>query len=271
MIDPADADLLNPWESMQSIRRMAPVVHSITNYVAMNNTANALLALGASPVMAHAEEEMADMVAVSAALVLNIGTLSPLWIRSMFAAAEHAKKRGIPIVIDPVGAGATTYRTSTARELIKAARPCIIRGNASEIMAVCRDGVRSKGVDCQDPVSAALSAAQSLHQSFGSTVCISGETDYVVGDAGLVKVRNGHPMMTRVTGLGCTASALCGAFAAVEPDPMRAAAKAMIVMGVAGEIAAEGASGPGTLQVRFLDALYCLTAQDLHARMRLGA
>jgi hydroxyethylthiazole kinase len=204
-------------------------------------------------------------------LVLNIGTLSPLWIRSMFAAAEHAKKRGIPIVIDPVGAGATTYRTSTARDLIKTARPCIIRGNASEIMAVCRDGVRSKGVDSQDPVSAALSAAQSLHQSFGSAVCISGETDYIVGNAGLVKVKNGNPMMTRVTGLGCTASALCGAFAAVEPDPMRAAAKAMIVMGVAGEIAAEGASGPGTLQVRFLDALYSLTAQDLHARIRLGA
>jgi hydroxyethylthiazole kinase len=237
----------------------------------MNNTANALLALGASPVMAHAEEEMAEMVALSAALVLNIGTLSPPWIRSMFAAGEHAKKRGIPIVIDPVGAGATTYRTSTARELIKAARPCIIRGNASEIMAVCRDGVRSKGVDSQDPAASALSAAQSLHQSFGSTVCISGETDYIVGNAGLVKVKNGNPMMTRVTGLGCTASALCGAFAAVEPDPMRAAAKAMIVMGVAGEIAAEGASGPGTLQVGFLDALYCLTAQDLYARMRLGA
>jgi hydroxyethylthiazole kinase len=271
MIDQADTDLLNPWESLQCIRRIAPVVHSITNYVVMNNTANALLALGASPVMAHAEEEMAEMVALSAALVLNIGTLSPLWIRSMFVAAEHAQKRGIPIVIDPVGAGATTYRTSTARELIKAARPCIIRGNASEIMAVCRDGVHSKGVDSQDPAASALSAAQSLHQSFGSTVCISGETDHVVGDAGLVKVRNGHPMMTRVTGLGCTASALCGAFAAVEPDPMRAAAKAMIVMGVAGEIAAEGASGPGTLQVRFLDALYRLTAEDLHARMRLGA
>ena len=267
----ADIDRLNPWESIQTIRRTGPVVHSITNYVVMNNTANALLALGASPVMAHAEEEMADMVGIAAALVLNIGTLSPLWIRSMFAAAEHARKRGIPIVLDPVGAGATTYRTFTARDLIKTARPCIIRGNASEIMAVCSDGVRSKGVDSQDPASAALSAAQSLHQSFGATVCISGETDHIVGEAGLVQVHNGHPMMARVTGLGCTASALCGAFAAVEGDPMRAAAKAMIVMGIAGEMAAEGASGSGTLQVRFLDALYGLTQQDVEGRIRLGS
>jgi hydroxyethylthiazole kinase len=266
-----DTDLLNPWESLQRIRQLAPLVHNITNYVVMNNTANALLALGASPVMAHAEEEMAEMVAISGALVINIGTLSSVWIRSMFAAADHACKRGIPIVFDPVGAGATSYRTSTARELIKTARPCIIRGNASEIMAVCSDGVRSKGVDSQDAASAALSAAQSLHQAFGSTVCISGETDHIVGKAGLIRVRNGHPMMTRVTGLGCTASALCGAFAAVEPDPMRAATQAMIVMGIAGEIAAEGASGPGTLQVRFLDALYCLTQQELEGRIRLGS
>jgi hydroxyethylthiazole kinase len=237
----------------------------------MNNTANALLALGASPVMAHAEEEMAEMVALSAALVINIGTLSAAWIRSMFAAAEHACKRGIPIVLDPVGAGATTYRTSTARDLIDTARPCIIRGNASEIMALCSDGIRSKGVDSANAASEALSAAQSLHQAFGSTVSISGETDYIVGEAGLIQVRNGHPMMTRVTGLGCTASALCGAFAAVEPDPMRAAAQAAIVMGIAGEMAAEGARGPGTLQVLILDALYCLTQQDLESRIRLGS
>ena len=246
-------------------------MHSITNYVVMNNTANALLALGASPVMAHAEEEMAEMVALSAALVINIGTLSAAWIRSMFAAAEHACKRGIPIVLDPVGAGATTYRTSTARDLIDTARPCIIRGNASEIMALCSDGIRSKGVDSANAASEALSAAQSLHQAFGSTVSISGETDYIVGEAGLIQVRNGHPMMTRVTGLGCTASALCGAFAAVEPDPMRAAAQAAIVMGIAGEMAAEGARGPGTLQVLILDALYCLTQQDLESRIRLGS
>ena len=264
-------NLLNIWASVQEIRRRAPVVHSITNYVVMNNTANALLALGASPIMAHAEEEMAEMVALSAALVINIGTLSAAWIRSMFAAAEHACKRGIPIVLDPVGAGATTYRTSTARDLIDAARPCIIRGNASEIMALCSDGIRSKGVDSANAASEALSAAQSLHQAFGSTVSISGETDYIVGEAGLIQVRNGHPMMTRVTGLGCTASALCGAFAAVEPDPMRAAAQAAIVMGIAGEMAAEGARGPGTLQVLILDALYCLTQQDLESRIRLGA
>jgi hydroxyethylthiazole kinase len=262
---------LNPWNSIETIRRTAPVVHSITNYVVMNNTANALLAVGASPVMAHAEEEMEEMVAIASALVLNIGTLSQAWIRSMFVAAEQARKRGIPIVLDPVGAGATTYRTATARELMREARPSIIRGNASEIMAVCGDGARTKGVDSLDASSAAISAAQSLHESFGSVVCISGETDYIVGGASLIQVHNGHPMMTRVTGLGCTATALCGAFAAVEPDPSRATAQAMAVMGIAGEMAAEKAEGPGTLQLRFLDALYSLTQRDIESRIRLEA
>jgi hydroxyethylthiazole kinase len=265
----AETDHLNPWKSLQGIRTTAPVVHNITNYVAMNNTANALLAIGASPVMAHAEEEMEEMVAISSSLVINIGTLSPAWIRSMFAAAAHARKRSIPIVFDPVGAGATTYRTSTARKIVKEARPTIIRGNASEIMAVCDDDARTKGVDSQEAPSAALSAARTLHESSGSVVCISGETDFIVSGSGLIRVRNGHPMMTRVTGFGCTATALCGAFAAVEKDPMRAAAQAMIVMGIAGEMAAEKAEGPGSLQLHFLDALYCLTRRDVETRIRL--
>ena len=254
---------------------MAPVVHSITNYVVMNTTANALLAIGASPVMAHAEEEMAEMVAIASSLVINIGTLSPAWIRSMFLAAEHAQDRGIPIVLDPVGAGATTYRTRTARELIRKARPSIIRGNASEILAVCGDDAhgqgRTKGVDSLDASSTAVAAARSLHEAYGSMVCISGATDYIVGGSSLIQVHNGHPMMTRVTGLGCTATALCGAFAAVEADPGLAAAKAMVVMGIAGEIAAGKAEGPGTLQLHFLDALFALTRQDVEARIRVEA
>jgi len=259
---------LNPWGAIQEIRRVAPVVHSITNYVVMNNTANALLAMGASPVMAHAEEEMVDMVAIASSLVLNIGTLSSSWVRSMFMAIEQANQRNIPIVIDPVGAGATSYRTSIARELIHAARPAIIRGNASEIMAVCGEGARTKGVDSQDPAIAAISAARSLHQSFGSAVCISGATDFIVHGNQLIQVHNGHPMMTRVTGMGCTATALCGAFASVEPDGGRAAAYAMIVMGIAGEMAMAKAEGPGTLQLYFLDALHGLAQWDMEGRIR---
>jgi hydroxyethylthiazole kinase len=248
------------------------VVHSITNYVVMNNTANALLAIGASPVMAHAEEEMGEMVAIASALVINIGTLSPTWIRAMFLAAEHARKRGIPIVLDPVGAGATTYRTSTARDLLEAARPCILRGNASEILALGGEGTsHTKGVDSQDAASSALAAARKLHESYGSTVCISGEIDYIVRGSDLIRVHNGHPMMPRVTGLGCTATALCAAFAAVESDPSRAAAQAMIVMGIAGELASEKAEGPGTLQLHFLDALYGMSQADIQARIRVEA
>jgi hydroxyethylthiazole kinase len=170
-----------------------------------------------------------------------------------------------------VGAGATEYRTETARGLVSALRPSIIRGNASEFMAVCGDQARTKGVDSSEASQDAVAAARSLHGTWGSTVCISGATDFIVGGGEPCQVRNGHPMMTRVTGLGCTASALCGAFAAVTPDSAQAAAQAMVVMGIAGELAAAGAEGPGTLQVRFLDALYRLTREDILHRVRTGA
>ena len=254
---------LGTWSSVEKIRRLAPVVHSITNYVVMNNSANALLALGASPVMAHAEEEMAEMVGIASALVLNIGTLSPAWIRSMHKAGEAAGARGIPIVLDPVGAGATRLRTSTARDLLEACRPAILRGNASEIMAVCGERAATKGVDSRHASQDALAAARAIHETWGCVVVVSGAVDYVVGGGRAFEVRNGHPMMPRVTGLGCTASALCGAFAAVEKDPALAAAQAMVAMGVAGEMAAAGAEGPGSLQMRFLDALYQLDAGTL--------
>jgi len=266
---------LNPWKTIQTIRQQSPVVHSITNYVVMNNTANALLALGASPVMAHAEEEMVDMVSIASALVLNIGTLSPAWIRAMHVAAAHARKRNIPIVLDPVGAGATPYRTATALELLQAARPAIVRGNASEIIAI--GGIKTgnegmtMGVDSRDPSSAAVASAWNLHKTYGATVCVSGATDYIVGGSRLIQVHNGHAMMPRVTGLGCTASALCGAFAAAEPDSTLAATQAMVLMGIAGEIAATAAKGPGTLQLHFIDALYGLSENDIATRIRVQA
>jgi hydroxyethylthiazole kinase len=255
--------------ALRAIRERAPVVHSITNYVVMNNTANALLALGASPVMAHAEEEMEEMVSIASALVINIGTLSPAWVRAMFAAAEAARKRKIPIVLDPVGAGATAYRTRTARELIRAVPPEIIRGNGSEIMALVEANVQTKGVDSSASSADAVAIGRRLHEQCGSVVCISGETDYTIGPAGTIKTLNGHILMTRVTGLGCTASALCGAFAAVTPDPARAAAGAMAVMGIAGEMAFARAEGPGTLQLHFLDALYRLNTDDIGAMLKI--
>lgn len=258
------------YQSVEEIRAKSPLIHNITNYVVMNNTANALLAVGASPVMIHAEEEVEDMASIASALVINIGTMSAPWVRSMFRAFARAAAKGVPVVIDPVGAGATPYRTATARELISAGQPAIIRGNASEILALTDDRMKSRGVDSTAASKEALHAARHISQERQCVVCISGEVDYIVSGDRTVKIANGHPMMTRVTGLGCTATAICGAFAAVEKDGLAAAARAMAVMGIAGEIAAQKAAGPGSLQVHFLDALYLLSLQDVCRHLKAG-
>ncbi len=258
------------YQSVEDIRAKSPLIHNITNYVVMNNTANALLAIGASPVMIHAEEEVEDMASMANALVINIGTLSPPWVRSMFRAFARAAAQGVPVIIDPVGAGATPYRTSTARELISAGQPTIIRGNASEILALTDDGLKTKGVDSTAASEEAIHAAQHISRERQCAVCISGEVDYVVAQDRVIKIANGHPMMTRVTGLGCTATAICGAFAAVEKDGLLAAAKAMAVMGIAGEIAVQKSAGPGSLQVNILDVFYHLSADDIRKHLKIG-
>lgn len=257
------------YKSVELIRSQSPVVHNITNYVVMNNTANALLAVGASPVMAHAKEEVEEMVNISSALVINIGTLSEHWIYSMFKAVNQARKKGIPVILDPVGAGATTYRTKTARELISKEPPTIIRGNASEIVALYDDKSKTKGVDSVSSSEATVEIAQKLSEIHKCVICVSGATDYIVSKEKIIKITNGHPLMTKVTGLGCTASALCGAFAAVEKKPFAATVKAMAVMGIAGEMAASAATGPGSLQIRFLDYLYCLTEDDINQHLKI--
>ena len=257
---------INPasiFKDVEKIRKNAPLVHNITNYVVMNTTANALLALGASPVMAHALPEVEEMAGIAGALVINIGTLSDVWIEAMFKAAKTAKARQIPIVIDPVGAGATQYRTRTARLLIETSAPSIIRGNGSEIMALCQQDQKTKGVDSTSASDQAIDSARALALEFGCVVCVTGETDYIVSQQDIIQVKNGHAMMPRVTGLGCTATALCGAFAAINPDYSRAAAHAMAVMGIAGEMAGENAKGPGTLQVNFIDSLYQLSETNI--------
>ncbi|MDD5723844.1 MAG: hydroxyethylthiazole kinase [Syntrophales bacterium] len=258
------------YADVAKIRETSPLVHNITNYVVMNSTANALLVLGASPVMAHAEQEVEEMTGIARALVINIGTLSTSWVAAMFLAALRARDLGVPLVLDPVGVGATSYRTKTCRDLIETVPPAIIRGNASEIMALAGQDARTKGVDSADSSGAALEAAMRLNEKTGSAVCISGEVDYIVDGAGVIRVENGNPMMGKVTGLGCTATALCGAFAAVNSSFPVAAAGAMAIMGIAGEIAAERSEGPGSLQVSFLDALFNLSEDDLKSRIRIG-
>lgn len=258
------------YADVVKIRETSPLIHNITNYVVMNSTANALLAIGASPVMAHAEQEVEEMTGIAGALVINIGTLSESWVKAMFCAVGRAGELGIPVILDPVGAGATSYRTKTCHDLIDAVSPAIIRGNASEIMALVSEEAKTKGVDSSDPSGAALGAAKSLNRDTGSTVCISGEVDYIVDGGGVIRVENGHPMMGKVTGMGCAATALCGAFAAVNSSFPAAAAGAMAVMGIAGEMAAESSEGPGSLQVGFLDALFRLSVDDMTDRIRIG-
>jgi hydroxyethylthiazole kinase len=247
---------------VEAVRHRSPLVHSITNYVVMNNTANALLAIGASPVMAHWVAEMEEMTAIAGALVINIGTLDDQWIEGMIAAGVAASKRGTPIVLDPVGAGATSQRTATALRIIDECKPTIIRGNGSEIMALVDASVKSKGVDSSAASSDALGAAKELALSSGAVGVISGPTDYITDGQRVETISNGNPIMTSVTGMGCTATAMVGAFAAVNPNPMEAALHAMAVMGIAGQRAAAYSKGSGSMQLNFLDELYNFSATE---------
>lgn len=257
------------WEDLKRIRSEAPLVHNITNYVAMSLTANALLAIGASPVMAHALEEVEEMVGLARALVINIGTLSSAWIDAMVKAGREACRRGLPIVLDPVGSGATRLRTDTAAMLIREIKPAIIRGNASEIRSLAYAEQSTKGVDSELASVDALDAACVLSERCGGTVVVSGAVDLVVSEKRVIRIRNGHPLMPRITGLGCAATALTGAFSAVNPSSFEAAAHAMALMGVAGELAGEVSAGPGSFQVHFLDALHTIQESDMRQRLKM--
>ncbi len=270
--DKTDARAL--WADREAVSAQAPLVHSITNLVVMNFNANALLALGASPVMAHAEEEVREMVGIAQALVLNIGTLEPDWIRAMKLALAAARERGIPVVLDPVGAGATPYRNAALAELLQAGAPTIVRGNASEIMSLAGLAVRTRGVDSAASSLEAVDAARSLARELGAVVCVSGADDHVVDASGRwATLSNGHPWMTRVTGVGCSASALVGAFAAVQSDAWRATLATMAHLGVVGETAVErvqaAGAGVGRLQTELLDGLQLMGRETFIDRLRL--
>jgi hydroxyethylthiazole kinase len=245
----------NLAENLAQLRAKSPLVHNITNFVVMNYTANALLAIGASPVMAHALEEVEDMVAIAGALVINIGTLSPVWVEGMKKAMIAAVKSGKPIILDPVGAGATAYRNATLSELLNTASPTLIRGNASEILALAGSNIQTKGVDSTANSTDSLQAARLLSQKYGCVVSVSGAVDVVVSGEKVAFVDNGVPLMTKITGMGCSASAIAGAFFAIQPNGFEAAVSAAAMMGVCGEKAFGIAQSPGSFQISFLDLL----------------
>jgi hydroxyethylthiazole kinase len=224
--------------------------------------------------MAHAHEEVTDMVGIAQALVLNIGTLDPYWIESMRLALVVAAKRGIPVVLDPVGAGATPYRNQSIELLLATASPTVIRGNGSEIMSVAGSAVQTRGVDSSAGANDALGAAQALVQRTGGVVCVSGETDHVLDQQQrAARLSNGHVWMTKITGVGCSATALIGAFCAVQPDAWRATVSAMAYLGVVGEVAAEKAiakgQGVGSMQAGLLDELQLLDQATFTQRLRM--
>ncbi|MDR2883039.1 MAG: hydroxyethylthiazole kinase [Alistipes sp.] len=258
------------WDHIARVRALSPLVHNVTNFVAMNNTANAVLAVGASPVMSHARSEVEAMVGICGAVVVNIGTLDEYWAGTMLRAAGEAGRLGRPWVFDPVGAGATPYRDGVSAELL-ALRPTVIRGNASEIMALTRTNTTvTKGVDSTAASTEATEAARRLSRDFGSVVCVSGGTDVIVAGELTVSVHNGSTLMTRVTGLGCSASAVIGAFVATGGDTLETVTAATALFAVCGEIAAEGVSGPGSLQAGLLDKLHNITATEFADRLRIA-
>lgn len=262
------------WADICAVRTQAPLVHSVTNLVVTALNANVLLAAGASPIMAHAIEEVADLARISGAVVVNIGTLDSHWVPAMQLALDTAHKAGKPSVLDPVGAGASDYRNRVLADLMER-RPSLVRGNASEIMSLAGEFANTKGVDSTDPVERALAAAQALTQRNGCVVCVSGPEDHVLAPDGRHAVlRNGHLLMTRVTGVGCSASALVGAFAAVQPDFWRACVSAMAYWGVVGQIAAERIApqtGTGGYASALLDVASTLTQDALAATLRAEA
>lgn len=264
--------------SLDRIRGRTPLIHNITNFVVMNDTANVLLAVGASPVMAHAPQEVAEMVSYAGALVLNIGTLEDAWIESMLIAGRAANERGVPIVLDPVGAGATRLRTDMTERLLTELRIAVVRGNAGELATVAGLGGEVRGVDSVSAESPEQAAAR-VSARTGNAAVASGVVDYVAGapasSAGasggrqrFARIHNGHPLMGRITGSGCMATAMVGAFLAVEDDPFLAAAEAMIAFGIAGEVAAEKSAGPGTFRQQLMDAVAALDGETVRKRVR---
>lgn len=253
------------------VRAQSPLIHQITNFVVMNFSANATLALGSQPVMAHALEEVEQMVGFASALVLNIGTLERAWIESMIVAGRAAKRRGIPIVLDPVGAGATALRTDTARRLLGEVGVSILRGNAGEVMAVAGEAGRVRGVDSLADSDAAVAAAGHLAKSNEITVAVTGVLDVVTDGKRTFEVANGHPMMGRVTGTGCGATVAVACFAAVADlgDLCFAAAAGLARYGLAGEIAARVSTRPGSFAVAFVDALATVDRSEVLAGLRI--
>ena len=259
----------NAGQYLAHMRARAPLVQNITNYVAMNVMANIMLAAGACPAMAHARGEAAEFAALADALSVNIGTLDPEWVISMEEAAKVMADAGKPWVLDPVAVGATALRRDAGARLL-ALKPAIIRGNASEIIALAGAEAAGKGADAGDAVADAEDAARALARQTGGVVAVTGEVDFVTDGEAAYRVAGGHALMPRVTVLGCSLTGVVAAFAVGQPA-LSATVAALAYYGVAGEAAGANAAGPASFQTAFIDALHALTPDDVTARARIEA
>jgi hydroxyethylthiazole kinase len=262
--------MINASQLLARVREQKPVVHHLTNWVTIYDCANIVKVFGASPVMAHAPEEAADMAQIASALVLNIGTLTVEFIESMKIAAKSANKKGIPVILDVCGAGATKLRDAKCMELITGTRIDIIKGNASEVARIAGEDVRTKGVDAAEVGGDLIDIARGLAVQRKCTVVITGKED-IIADAGKVLiVKNGHPMMAGVVGTGCMAASVIGTFAAVEKDYAAAAAAGLACYEIAAELAAKKAAGPGSFKELLFDKIYSLDAETVNRMQKIS-
>ncbi|MFN2451406.1 MAG: hydroxyethylthiazole kinase [Candidatus Dormibacteria bacterium] len=258
-----------PGELLARVREQRPLVHNITNLVVTNVTANALLAIGAAPVMAHAPEEVEIMAAAADALVLNIGTLTTPWVEAMLQAGRAANGAGTPVIVDPVGAGFTPFRTDTSARLLRELTVAAVRGNAGELRALAGAAGDVRGVDAAGSAASAAEARQ-IARGLGTTVALTGPVDQLSDGSSVVSIANGDALLARVTGTGCIATALGGAFLGVAADtPLAALTAALVSLEVAAEEAAREARGPGTFAAALLDALSKLDHASLDDRARV--
>lgn len=254
---------------LKRLRNERPLVHNITNYVVMNFTANTLLAMGASPVMAHAVDEVEEMVSFASAFVINIGTLSKHWIEAMLKAGRKANDLGLPVILDPVGSGATSLRTNTFRQLVKELQLAVVRGNASEMLSIASDAVKTKGVDAAHDAEQALETAKVVAREIGAVAAITGPVDLITDGERIIRCKNGHPLLGSVTGTGCAATTTIAAFAGVTNDPLEATSAGLAFFGLAGERAGTRTSSPGSFMISLIDALYEITPEEFQAKARL--
>ena len=255
---------MDAYSLLERVREKKPLVHHITNWVTIYECAAITRAAGALPIMAHAEEEAAEMTGISGALVLNIGTLTPQIVEAMVKAGKEANRKGIPVVLDAVGAGATKLRTDKAAEIMGKVKLAVIKGNKSEIGKLAGAKAETRGVEAGhvegNPLELALSLAEKSH----ATVVITGKTDLIASPTGEVYyIENGHEMMGKVVGTGCMAASVIAAFCAVEKNYARAAAAALSCYGIAGELAAKKTRSPMAYKNELIDAIYSLSKDDV--------